>query len=110
MQMKKVAQWIAAALAIGVFAVASAGSEPAPAPAAPPASPVEITPVEVTPVTPATDEVVGLSAGLETETIYYSNASKTVIVGSCLQRTCHPKGRFCTGTTSAFRDIIRTPC
>jgi hypothetical protein len=105
MKMKKVAQWIAAALAIGVFAVASAGSEPAPALAAPPASAVE-----VAPVMPATDEVVGFSAGIETETIYYSDASKTVIVGSCLQRTCHPKGRFCTGTTSAFRDIIQTPC
>jgi hypothetical protein len=103
-EMKRTIQWIAAVVAIGVFAVASAGSETPRAPVTPdPAA-------ETTPATPVMDEVVELSAGVETETTYYSDASKTVQVGFCIQRTCHPKGRTCSGQVTIHKTIIQGPC
>lgn len=53
---------------------------------------------------------VGIAA-IETHTYYYSDPAKTNLVGWCIQRTCPPKGRTCTGNTNTpYREIEQTEC
>lgn len=91
--MKKTVQWIVASLAIGVVASAYAGSSVP--------SNAEI---------PGSDDQVVRSIGI-TITTYYSDATLTTEVGSCVQSTCPgTKGRHCTGTMTQFRVIETDTC
>jgi hypothetical protein len=91
--MKKTVQWIVASLAIGVVASAYAGSSVP--------SNTEI---------PGTDDQVTRSIGT-TITTYYSDATLTTEVGSCIVSTCPgSKGVHCTGTRTQFGVIETETC
>lgn len=91
--MKQTVQWIVAAIAIGGFAAAYAGS-------------MVPTNAEV----PGTDDQVVRSIGIIITT-YYSDATLTTQVGSCVQSTCPgSKGKQCTGSVTLFKVIETDSC
>lgn len=81
------------------------------------ALPESATPVAPTEAATATEvqSVTGgeieAAAGIETTTYYYSDPAKTNLVGWCIQRTCPPKGRTCSGITNTpYREIEQSDC
>lgn len=50
------------------------------------------------------------AAGLVIRTVFYSDASHSTVVGTCVFRTCIPKGRTCTGVQTEFFAEFETEC
>lgn len=50
------------------------------------------------------------TSGLETTTTYFAEPQHLNVVGECEFRTCLPKGKFCTGTTSPYKVVASSPC
>jgi hypothetical protein len=91
--MKKTVTWIVAGIGLSLFAAAYAG-------------PTDLTNVGSA---GANDQVVRSASIIITT--YYSDATLTTQVGSCVQSTCPgTKGKTCTGTVTSFHTSETDTC
>jgi hypothetical protein len=94
----KITRWILASMFLGLLAAACS------VPTASAESEAEAeTPAEAVQASPDTP-------GIQNITTYYSDATKTVIVGHCIFQTCPPKGTACTGTKTGYFTIRDGAC
>jgi hypothetical protein len=112
--MKKTVQWIVASIGLSLFAAASAGpivqakAEVSGTNAEVPGTTTEVpgTNKEI----PGTNDQVVRSASIIITT-YFSDATHTTQVGSCVLSTCPgTKGRHCTGTMTSFTEVDTDTC